>query len=112
MLAMTRWPVAALATIGAVMFVPKLTATRAARQRTAKLEGLEQWTRRLSDMLTASRGLEDAHHGQRQDGACRRSPGQSPRSPGAWLPGSGPMTRFVPSPMRSTTRQATGSPPP
>ena len=24
------------------------------------LEGLEQWTRRLSDMLTASRGLEDA----------------------------------------------------
>ena len=60
MLAMTRWPVAALATIGAVMFVPKLTATRAARQRTAKLEGLEQWTRRLSDMLTASRGLEDA----------------------------------------------------
>ncbi|MGN6791402.1 MAG: type II secretion system F family protein [Streptosporangiaceae bacterium] len=60
MLAVTRWPVAALATAGAVMFVPKLTATRAARQRTARLEGLEQWTRRLSDMLTASRGLEDA----------------------------------------------------
>lgn len=60
MLALTRWPVAALATAGAVLFLPKLTATRAARQRTAKLEGLEQWTRRLSDMLTASRGLEDA----------------------------------------------------
>jgi Flp pilus assembly protein TadB len=60
MLAMTRWPVAALATAAAVMFLPRLTATRSARQRIAKLEGLEQWTRRLSDMLTASRGLEDA----------------------------------------------------
>ncbi len=60
MLALTRWPVAALATAGAVMFLPRLTATRTARQRTARLEGLEQWTRRLSDMLTASRGLEDA----------------------------------------------------
>jgi Flp pilus assembly protein TadB len=60
MLAVTRWPVAGLATVGAIMFVPRLTAARAARQRTAKLEGLEQWTRRLSDMLTASRGLEDA----------------------------------------------------
>lgn len=60
MLALTRWPVAALATASAVMLLPRLTATRAARQRTAKLEGLEQWTRRLSDMLTASRGLEDA----------------------------------------------------
>ncbi|HEX7996009.1 MAG TPA: type II secretion system F family protein, partial [Streptosporangiaceae bacterium] len=60
MLAATRWPVAALATAGAVTFVPKLTAARVARERTAKLEGLEQWTRRLSDMLTASRGIEDA----------------------------------------------------
>ncbi|HEX2320141.1 MAG TPA: type II secretion system F family protein [Streptosporangiaceae bacterium] len=60
MLAVTRWPVAALATAGAVILVPKLTAAKAARERTAKLEGLEQWTRRLSDMLTASRGLEDA----------------------------------------------------
>jgi Flp pilus assembly protein TadB len=60
MLAITRWPVAAVAAAAAVAFVPKLTATRAARQRTARLEGLEHWTRRLSDMLTASRGLEDA----------------------------------------------------
>jgi Flp pilus assembly protein TadB len=60
MLAITRWPVAALAAAAAVIFVPKVTATRAARQRTARLEGLEQWTRRLSDLLTASRGLEDA----------------------------------------------------
>ncbi len=60
MLAVTRWPVAGLAAGLGVMFVPALTSTRAARQRTARLEGLEQWTRRLSDMLTASRGLEDA----------------------------------------------------
>jgi Flp pilus assembly protein TadB len=60
MLAITRWPVAALAAAAAVIFVPKATANRAARQHTARLEGLEQWTRRLSDMLTASRGLEDA----------------------------------------------------
>jgi len=60
MLAFTRWPVAALAAAAAVIFVPKMTAVRAARQRTGRLEGLEQWTRRLADMLTASRGLEDA----------------------------------------------------
>jgi Flp pilus assembly protein TadB len=60
MLAVTRWPIAALATTTAVMFVPKLTAAKVARDRIARLEGLEQWTRRLSDMLTAGRGLEDA----------------------------------------------------
>ncbi len=60
MLAVTRWPVAALAAAAAVVFVPKVTAGRAVRQRTAMLEGLEQWARRVSDLLTASRGLEDA----------------------------------------------------
>ena len=60
MLAVTRWPVAALAVGLGVVFVPSLTSTKAVRQRTARLEGLEQWTRRVSDMLTASRGLEDA----------------------------------------------------
>src|SRR5579859_988461 len=59
-LAVTRWPVAAIAAAGAVVFLPRVTAGRAARQRTAVLEGLEQWTRRVSDLLTASRGLEDA----------------------------------------------------
>ena len=60
MLAVTGWPVAALAAGLGVLFVPMLTSARGTRQRTARLEGLEQWTRRLSDMLTASRGLEDA----------------------------------------------------
>ena len=73
MLAITRWPVAALATGAAVIFVPRLTAARAARQRTAMLEGLEQWTRRLADMLTASRGLEDA-----LEVSARTAPARSP----------------------------------
>ncbi len=60
MLALTRWPVAALAAALAVLFLPKLMSTREAKKRTEMLEGLEQWTRRLADMLTASRGLEDA----------------------------------------------------
>jgi Flp pilus assembly protein TadB len=59
-LAVTRWPVAAVASVAAVLFLPAITSARAARQRVAVLEGLEQWTRRLSDMLTASRGLQDA----------------------------------------------------
>ena len=60
MLAVTRWPVAALAAALAVLFVPKLMSNGESKRRTAMLEGLEQWTRRLADMLTASRGLEDA----------------------------------------------------
>jgi Flp pilus assembly protein TadB len=59
-LAVTRWPVAALAVIAAVIFMPRLTFISSQRRRTAMLEGLEHWVRRLSDMLTASRGLEDA----------------------------------------------------
>jgi Flp pilus assembly protein TadB len=59
-LAVTRWPVAAVATAALVIFLPQLTFISGQRKRTAMLEGLEQWTRRLADMLTASRGLEDA----------------------------------------------------
>ncbi|HEY7324140.1 MAG TPA: type II secretion system F family protein [Streptosporangiaceae bacterium] len=59
-LAVTRWPVAMIAAALAVVFLPPIISNRAPMQRAAVLEGLEQWTRRLSDMLTASRGLEDA----------------------------------------------------
>jgi Flp pilus assembly protein TadB len=59
-LAVTRWPVAMIAAALAVLFLPAIVTTRAPMQRAAVLEGLEQWTRRLSDMLTASRGLEEA----------------------------------------------------
>ncbi len=58
-LAITRWPVAGVAVAAGVIFLPGLTLS-GGRQRTAMLEGLEQWIRRLADMLTASRGLEDA----------------------------------------------------
>jgi Flp pilus assembly protein TadB len=59
-LAVTRWPVAMIGAALAVLFLPQITSSRAAQRRAAVLEGLEQWTRRLSDMLTASRGIEDA----------------------------------------------------
>jgi Flp pilus assembly protein TadB len=58
--AITRWPVAMIAAVLAVLYVPRVTSSRAAQRHVAVLEGLEQWTRRLSDMLTASRGIEDA----------------------------------------------------
>ena len=56
---LTRWPVAAVAAAAAVIFLPKLGGG-GQRQRTEMLEGLEQWIRRLADMVTASRGLSDA----------------------------------------------------
>jgi Flp pilus assembly protein TadB len=59
-LAITGWPVAMVAAAAAVLFLPQITSTKTARRRVAVLEGLEQWTRRLADMLTASRALEDA----------------------------------------------------
>ena len=59
-LAITRWPVAGLAAALGVIFLPRVLSTAGQRQRTARLEALEQWTRRLGDMLTASRGLEEA----------------------------------------------------
>jgi Flp pilus assembly protein TadB len=59
-LAISRWPVAAVAAALAVVFLPGLASGKSAHQRVAVLEGLEQWIRRVSDMLTASRGLEDA----------------------------------------------------
>ncbi len=59
-LLVTRWPVAAVAAALAVIFLPRLASGRAQRRRTATLEALEQWARRLADMLTASRALEDA----------------------------------------------------
>ena len=57
---LTRWPVAMIGAALGVLFLPAITSGKAAQQRVAVLEGLEQWTRRLSDMLTASRGLEEA----------------------------------------------------
>jgi Flp pilus assembly protein TadB len=59
-LLVSGWPVLGLAAAAAVMLLPRLKSAQASRRRTAALEGLEQWARRLSDLLNASRGLEDA----------------------------------------------------
>ena len=59
-LLITRWPVAGLSAAAAALFLPRLMSGSQQRRRTAALEALEQWARRLADMLTASRGLEDA----------------------------------------------------
>ncbi|HEY2261250.1 MAG TPA: type II secretion system F family protein [Streptosporangiaceae bacterium] len=59
-LAVTGWPVAALAAVPAVIAVPRILSRRPSRARIARLEALEAWTRRLADVLAASRGLEDA----------------------------------------------------
>lgn len=59
-LAITGWPVAGLATVPAVITLPRILSRRPARARIATLEALESWTRRLADLLAASRGLEDA----------------------------------------------------
>jgi Flp pilus assembly protein TadB len=59
-LVVSGWPVLGLAAAVAVFLLPRLSSARASRRRTAVLEGLEQWARRLSDLLSASRGLEDA----------------------------------------------------
>lgn len=59
-LAVTGWPVAALAAVAASVAVPRILAGRTAVDRIGRLEALEQWTRRLADMLSAGRGLEQA----------------------------------------------------
>jgi Flp pilus assembly protein TadB len=57
---MTGWPVAALAATVAVFVLPWVLTGRAAEERIQTLEALEQWTRRLADLLTAGRALEQA----------------------------------------------------
>ncbi|MEV5576606.1 type II secretion system F family protein [Spirillospora sp. NPDC052269] len=59
-LALTKWPVAGLAAAAASIVVPRIVNSSTAGDRIGKLEALEQWTRRLADMLTAGRGLEQA----------------------------------------------------
>lgn len=59
-LLLTRWPIAALATGVGTIAAPRLLSRRPAQQRIARLEALESWTRKLADVLAASRALEDA----------------------------------------------------
>jgi Flp pilus assembly protein TadB len=59
-LGITGWPVAGVAAVPAVIALPRILSQRPSRARIARLEALEAWTRRLGDVLAASRGLEDA----------------------------------------------------
>lgn len=59
--AVTGWPVAALATATAVVGLPRLVSGAPGRAQLARLEALEVWTRRLSDLLgSGAGGLEQA----------------------------------------------------
>jgi len=58
---LTGWPVAGLIAAAAVAGLPSLLATSAASaHRITRLEALEDWTRRLADVLTVGVGLEQA----------------------------------------------------
>jgi tight adherence protein B len=52
------WPVAALATAAGVYVLPRMLSGREPQQRITRLEALEQWARRLAEVMGASRGLE------------------------------------------------------
>ncbi|TDD87348.1 hypothetical protein E1293_08050 [Actinomadura darangshiensis] len=57
---LSSWPVAALAMGVGVYTVPPMLSGRAPQRRIARLEALAQWSRRLAEMMGASRGLEQA----------------------------------------------------
>ncbi|MFA1550743.1 type II secretion system F family protein [Actinomadura chokoriensis] len=59
-LLLSRWPVAALAVGAGAYALPPMLSGRAPRRRIARLEALAQWSRRLAEMIGASRGLEQA----------------------------------------------------
>lgn len=59
-LLITGWPIAGLATVPAVIAIPRIVSTRQVKARITRLEALEQWTLRLGDVLAASRSLEEA----------------------------------------------------
>lgn len=59
--AVTSWPVAALIAAAAVLGLPALLGTaRTAAAAIKRLEGLEEWARRIADILVAGAGLEQA----------------------------------------------------
>lgn len=54
LLLVTGWPVAAIASAAAVVFVPKvLGGGKAAKRLVAKCEALADWTRRLADLISS-----------------------------------------------------------
>lgn len=71
-LLITGWPVAALAAVGGVVFIPKvLGGGKAAKQLIATSEALADWTRRLADLISSGAA------GSTRE-ALRRSLGSAP----------------------------------
>lgn len=57
----TRWPVAGLIVAATILGLPVLLSTsRVASRGIARIEAVEEWTRRLSDILVVGVGLEQA----------------------------------------------------
>ncbi len=52
------WPVAALAAAAGAYMLPPMLSGRESARRITRLEALEQWARRLGEVMGASRGLE------------------------------------------------------
>lgn len=60
-LLLTRWPVAAVAVAGLVVFWPRIIgASGATRDRVAQLEALALWTESLKDLVSGATGLYEA----------------------------------------------------
>jgi Flp pilus assembly protein TadB len=58
--AVTGWPIAALGAAVAAPGLPWLTRRGVGARRVERLEALEQWTRRLADLLVVGTGIEQA----------------------------------------------------
>lgn len=56
----TGWPVAALAAPAGILGLPRLARLPSGSGSTARLEALEEWTRRLADTIRAGAGIEHA----------------------------------------------------
>ncbi|GAB2841510.1 hypothetical protein GCM10027176_51700 [Actinoallomurus bryophytorum] len=57
-LLLVRWPVAAIAVAAGIYVLPSMLSGREPGRRIIRLEALEQWARRLAEVMGASRGLE------------------------------------------------------
>jgi Flp pilus assembly protein TadB len=57
---LTGWPVMLIAGPLAVIWLPKLFSDQRSKQRIARLEALEDWTRSLAGVLIAGTGIEQA----------------------------------------------------
>jgi tight adherence protein B len=96
-LLISGWPVAALAAVGGVLFIPEvLGGTKASRQAIATSDALADWTRRLADLISSGAA------GSTRE-ALRRSLNSAPA---AILPAVADLvTRMVPQGVEPALRQ-------